>query len=100
MRRLNRKSVKMEKKRLRTDEKSQSFKLEQLRRKRDLFRKHKDYHRIFNLWRDFDLITTIITISGLFLAIVNYEIETGRYTDPINKHDYPDAKSHPRVAHA
>ena len=74
--------------------------MDQFRRKRELFRRHKEYHRIFNLWRDFDLITTIITISGLFLAIVNYEIESSRHTSPINIIDYPDANSHPRVSHA
>ena len=33
----------------------------------------KEYHYIFNKWRDFDFMTTCLAISGLLLSIINYE---------------------------
>jgi hypothetical protein len=37
--------------------------------------RQKEYHKIFNKWRDFDFITTILAMIGLALAVANYEIE-------------------------
>ena len=34
-----------------------------------------EYHKIFNLWRKYDLYTTILATIGLILMIVNYEID-------------------------
>ena len=44
-------------------------------KKSRLFNKQKEYHRIFNQWRDYDFITTILAMIGLALAVANYEIE-------------------------
>lgn len=35
----------------------------------------KEYFVIFNTWRKYDLLTTIFTTCGLFLAILNYEVD-------------------------
>ena len=36
-------------------------------------KKQKDYERNFNRWRDFDLLTSLISTISLALAIVTYE---------------------------
>lgn len=41
----------------------------------DQFTRQREYHRIFNHWRDYDFITTIMAIIGLALAVANYEID-------------------------
>ena len=35
----------------------------------------KQYFEIFNTWRRYDLLTTIFTTFGLFIAILNYELD-------------------------
>lgn len=51
-----------------------SMKERQEKKEKDL-RKQKEYHSIFNQWRDYDFITTILAMIGLALAVANYEIE-------------------------
>lgn len=62
-----------------------------------MFDQKKEYHQIFNKWRDFDFITSILAISGLLLAISNYEI--GVSADYIPPSLDIDAMDDPRNTH-
>ena len=64
--------------------------LEQLKR-------NKEQYKIFNRWRDFDFITTILAMSGLTLAVINYEFEIGANLEPIDIEAHPSPMTLPRV---
>lgn len=54
-----------------------------------IFEAQKEYHRIYNHWRDFDFLTTCFAIVGLFLSIINYE-HIVQNTDRIDYLKHPD----------
>jgi hypothetical protein len=64
--------------------------------KEDAFIRQREYHRIFNHWRDYDFITTILAIIGLSLAIANYEIDMSSQYDLLNPSVIPNAMDDPR----
>ena len=49
------------------------------------------------MWRDFDLISTILAMSGLLLAILAYESEVAYQLDHPDVLEHPHAHKHPRV---
>lgn len=60
------------------------------------FKAQKEYHIIFNKWRDLDFLTTVLSMVGLVLAILNFEHDVKNNSEPIDKEAYPDPMSHPR----
>ena len=50
---------------------SKSYQSKITKQKADSF----EYHKIFNMWRMYDLWTTLFAIVGLSITIVNYEID-------------------------
>ena len=53
-------------------------------RRLEQLKRHKEQYKIFNRWRDFDFITTILAMSGLTLAVINYEFEISANLEPID----------------
>lgn len=50
-----------------------------------VLKRQKEYERIFKAWRYYDFISTFLSVTGLVLAIVSYELEVNddtidRYT--------------------
>ena len=52
---------------------------------------------IFNQVRNFDFLTTVLSVFGLVLAIIDYESQISTNLKNINIKEYPDASKHPRV---
>jgi hypothetical protein len=68
----------------------------QRERKQKMLNRQREYHRIFNSWRDYDFITTILAMIGLALAVANYEINIrGNYPSP-DYDNLPDPMQDPR----
>lgn len=65
-------------------------------KKLERFKKQRDYHRIFNQWRDYDFITTILAMIGLALAVANYEIDMSNSYDLLDPKLTPNAMDDPR----
>ena len=63
---------------------------ERRQRKIEFNNRQKQYHRIFNQWRDFDFISTTLAMIGLTLALVNYEIDIANDQIPLDPSKYGD----------
>ena len=35
----------------------------------------KNYQKLFNSWRRYDIMATVFSIAGLLLAMINYELD-------------------------
>ena len=51
---------------------------------------------MFNKWRDFDFITTILAMIGLALAVANYEIEMSSQYELLDPKLHKNAMDDPR----
>jgi len=61
--------------------------------------KHKDeYHRVFNLWRDYDYLTTLLAMVGLVLCVASNETNYFTHWKTVDPEKYSDAMDDPRHA--
>ena len=55
-----------------------------------------EYHRIFNLWRDYDYLTTMLAIIGLILCVGLNETNYFSHFKAVDREKFPDAMHDPR----
>ena len=58
--------------------------------KKKMFERRKDYHRIFNKWRDYDFLTTVFALFGLGFATIYYEHAITDHKGPLDPAKYPN----------
>ena len=56
----------------------------------------RDYHKIYNKWRDYDFLSTICATFGLLLGICNYEYGVINFKETPDPQKYPDPMMEPR----
>ena len=50
----------------------------------------KQFHEIFNNWRRFDILTAVFSMTGLVLAVTNYEIDVHWFSDEFTAAEVQD----------
>jgi hypothetical protein len=45
-------------------------------RRDQILKDNQEYHRLFNQWRTYENLTTLLAILGLLATIINFEIDS------------------------